>query len=128
MMPTLLAFASLIVTLLSCGLWFRAIRRVDIPEDRRPFVIAWVIAVALGVLALFGAPERLGRIPAIFGLVTSGIFLFTVAISRQKLGDDAIAVGDRIPDFTAVDENGRTFHSGSLSGHLALIKFFRAHW
>lgn len=123
-----LGFASLAVTLVAVFFWFRAIRSVAIPDDRRPFVGAWLLAVALGIAALLGSPGRIGRVPALFGAGTAGVFLFTVAISRQKLGADAIRVGDRIPSFTATDEHGEVFHSESLSGHLVLIKFFRAHW
>lgn len=123
-----LGFASLAVTAVAVFFWFRAIRRVEIPDDRRPFVGAWALAVALGITALLGSPGIIGRAPAIFGLGTAVVFLFTVAISRQKLGVDAIRVGDRIPSFTAIDENGAAFDSESLSGHLVLIKFFRAHW
>ena len=128
MLPTTLGFASLVVAVVSAGLWFRAIRRVDIPEDRTPFIAAWGLAAVLGAAALLGSPNRLGRIPAIFGLGTAGVFSFTVAISRQRLGEDAIRVGDKIPAFSAIDEFGQGFDSGSLSGHLVLIKFFRAHW
>jgi hypothetical protein len=38
----------------------------------------------------------------------------------------AIAVGDTIPHFTALDEYNELFDSLSLSGHLLLVKFFRA--
>ena len=39
-----------------------------------------------------------------------------------------IAVGDKIPDFQALDDNGEAFDSGSLSGGPVLFKFFRGHW
>jgi peroxiredoxin len=51
-----------------------------------------------------------------------------VSISRQQLGDDAIAVGSTIPSFTATDEHGKIFDSQSLAGQPVLIKFFRGHW
>jgi hypothetical protein len=59
-----------------------------------------------------------------------GLFLpFTIAISPQELeAGKVIQVGDKIPHFTALDDQGATFDSTSLSGHLVLVKFFRAHW
>ena len=113
----------------SVALWFRAIRRVAIPENRTAFIIAWIAGGALGVIALaISESGDLSRIPAWFAATTAAILLFTVSISRQKIADNAIRVGDRIPAFTATDEHGELFDSRSFNGHLLLIKFFRAHW
>jgi len=125
---TLMGLAAFTVVATSLGLWIRAFRRVEIPENRSGFAVAWVVGAALGVAALLGEAGALGRIPAWFAVGTSGILLFTVSISRQKVGDDAIRVGGTIPDFTATDEHGETFNSQSLAGRPVLIKFFRAHW
>jgi len=37
-------------------------------------------------------------------------------------------VGDQIPYFTAIDDEGVRFESDALAGTPVLIKFFRAHW
>ena len=41
---------------------------------------------------------------------------------------NAIRIGDTIPAFSALDENGELFESKTLAGKPALIKFFRGHW
>jgi hypothetical protein len=113
----------------SLALWIRAFRRVAIPQNRSAYVLSWVVGGALGILALvLSESGDLSRIPAWFAVSTAAILLFTVSISRQKLGDNAIRVGDKIPAFTATDEYGELFDSRSINGHLLLIKFFRAHW
>ena len=128
MTDAILGFASLGVVAISVGLWIRALKRVEIPENRGFFVAAWVVAAALGVATLVGEPGWTGGIPAAFGIFVSLFFLVTVAIGDQKVGDGAIRVGAPIPDFTATDEHGQKFDSQSLAGHPVLIKFFRGHW
>ena len=124
----LLAFLAACVFLASVAMWARSIKRVEIPDSRSPFVIAWLVAFSLGVVALLGDPGWFGGLLAAIATFGSTFLLFTVAISKQKLGAEAIRVGDTIPGFTALDENDQTFDSQSLAGHPVLIKFFRAHW
>lgn len=113
----------------SFALWMRALRQVAIPNDRTPYIASWVVGGTLGLIALaISESGDLTRIPAWFAISTATIFLFTVAISKQRLGDKAIRVGDRIPRFSATDEYGQRFDSQSVQGSLLLIKFFRAHW
>ena len=113
----------------SFALWIRAFRRVAIPRDRTAYVLSWIVGGVLGIAALaISEPGDLSRFPAWFAVSTAAILLFTVSISRQKLADNAIRVGERIPAFTALDEHGELFDSRSLNDHLLLIKFFRAHW
>ncbi|MDP6979977.1 MAG: hypothetical protein QF570_15445 [Myxococcota bacterium] len=128
MIDLLLGWASLAVFAAAMRLWIANIKRVEIPENRSGFVAAWLAAVGLGVVALAGEPGWLGGIPASLGVFASSFVLFTVTISKQKVGSDAIRVGATIPAFTATDEHGETFDSASLAGHPVLIKFFRAHW
>jgi hypothetical protein len=128
MTDTYLGFASLAVLATSLILWFRAMGRLAIPQNRAGYLASWALAAALGVTALLGGPGWLGGVPAGIGAFASLTFLLLVSISRQKLGNEAIMVGATIPDFTAVDEHGQTFDSQSLAGHPVLIKFFRAHW
>ena len=123
-----LSLVSLVVVALSLGLWIRALKRVEIPENRSGFVAAWVVAAGLGLAALAGQPGWLGALLAGCAVFVSAFFLFTVAIGAQKVGANAIRVGDTIPDFTATNEKGETFDSKSLAGHPVLIKFFRGHW
>ena len=100
---TTLGVLALVVAAATVALWFRQIGQVDIPEDRTTYVIFFLSAAALGIGA-------------------------SVAISRQEVAANAIRVGDSIPVFSALDENGEVFESKTLAGKPALIKFFRGHW
>jgi hypothetical protein len=69
-----------------------------------------------------------GGVTATLAILIGSFFPFTVAISRQEVAANAIRVGDSIPVFSALDENGEVFESKTLAGRPALIKFFRGHW
>jgi len=126
---TKLGIAALALAVGTVMLWFHLARQVNLPDDRTLFVIVFLCAAALGVTAYVKGTSILGAIPPAFAMVI-GLFLpFTIAISPQELeAGKVIQVGDTIPHFTALDDQGATFDSASLNGHLVLIKFFRAHW
>ena len=125
---TKLGFAALVLGLGTAVAWFRTNSAYGIPEDRTLFVLGFALAVALGIGAFVRGTRWYGGIAALVGMLV-GVFLpYTMYISPQQLGPNAIQVGDPIPAFTAVDEFGKAFDSESLQGHLVLIKFFRAHW
>lgn len=107
--------------------WFRMNRDVGIPDNRALFVAVWLIAVALGCVALVKA-GWIGRVAAVPAIAIGLLLLYTVSISEQILPPNAIQVGDTIPAFSAPDEHGELFDSARLRGHPVLIKFFRAHW
>ena len=110
------------------ALWFRQIGQVDIPEDRTTYVIFFLSAPALGIGAFAAGARWFGGVAAALAIIIGSFFPFTVAISRQEVAANAIRVGDSIPVFSALDENGEVFESKTLAGKPALIKFFRAHW
>ena len=121
-------FLALALVLAAGVVWFRAALRVNLPRNRSAYVIAMVAALALAIIALLGDANLGGTIAAGLAAVLSAFFLFTVSISAQKTAADAIAVGDTIPAFTAIDENGEAFDSAVLANNTVLIKFFRGHW
>ena len=125
---TTLGFVALAVAALTLVLWFRQVARVDLPEDRTLFVVSFLTAAALGVGAFVARTRWFGALPAVVAILIGSFLPFTVAISRQEVGPNAIRVGDTIPHFTAPDGRGELFDSESLRGHPVLIKFFRAHW
>lgn len=121
-------FLALALVLAAGVVWFRAALRVNLPRNRSAYVIAMVAALALAIIALLGDANLAVTIAASLAAVLSAFFLFTVSISAQKTATDAIAVGDTIPAFTAIDENGEAFDSAVLANNTVLIKFFRGHW
>jgi hypothetical protein len=128
MTDLVIGFAALAVTATTTGLWFVAIRRVRIPENRSVFVAAWGLGAALGGVALMGVPGWLGGLAACVATIVSLFLLLTLAISPQRVGEDVMRVGGMMPAFSAIDADDQLFDSTQLAGNPALIKFFRGHW
>ena len=122
----MIALLALLLVLSATIAWAVAAYRLTMPDNRTPFIAAWSCGALLGLAALlFGLP---GRGAAITALVLGGLLLFLAAASRQKLAAEAIAVGDTMPAFVGLDQNGDTFDSASVAGTPLLLKFFRGHW
>ena len=128
MNTTALGLLALLLLVGSAAMWFRGALNVAVPENRTVYVTIWFIAAVLGVTSLVAGVGWLGGIAAGISAVVGFLLCTLVGISRQIVGDDAVAVGATIPAFSAPDENGETFDSANLAGHPALIKFFRGHW
>ena len=124
---TTLGFAALAIALITVALWSQQIERVAIPEDRTMFVAAFVAAAVLGLSAFVVGTRWYGGVAAVLALFVGALLPLTVAVSRQD-APKAIAVGDIIPPFQAVDAQGELFDAERLHGHILLVKFFRAHW
>jgi hypothetical protein len=125
---TTLGFVALAVAVLTVALWFRLAHQVMIPEDRTPFVVAFLSAAGLGFAAFVIGTRWFGGIPAVLAIVAGSFLPFTIAISPQQVADNPIRVGDTLPVFTALDDAGKRFRSSELAGSPVLIKFFRGHW
>ncbi len=126
---TKIGIAAMLLAVATAWYWFYLTRQVSLPDDRTLFVVVFLSAAGLGVLAYFKGTSILGGFPPAVAIVI-GLFLpFTMLISPQTVDSGrAISVGDTIPSFTALDASGELFDSRSLNGHLLLIKFFRANW
>ncbi len=128
MSGTILAWIAFGIIVGASTLWFRAMQQVRIPADRTAYLLAWAGGALLGVVAIINEPTGLGLILGPLAVIAGGFFTFTFLISRQVVAENAVSVGDGLPDFSAPDEHGGTFERESLSGHPVLIKFFRGHW
>ena len=128
MSGTVLGVFGLLLVAGSMGLWFRRMRNVQIPVDRRGFVACWVVGAALGIYALNADPGWIGGVLA--GIAAFAGLFFTVLffISPQKVAEDVIRVGESLRDFTAIDEDGNEFAMATTAGKPVLLKFFRGHW
>jgi hypothetical protein len=125
---TILGLVGFVIVVATVALWIRQVDLVALPENRTPFVVAFLTAAGLGIGAFITGTRWFGGVAATFAIILGFFLVFTVAISRQQVVADGIGVGDVIPHFTAIDEHGQFFDSESLHGHIILIKFFRAHW
>jgi len=117
-----------LITLVTIGQWIRAIKNVAVPTNRTAYFIALVIAAGLGIAAFATGTGWIGGISSGLAIFVALFFFFTHFIGPQRAEATAIKVGDALPAFTAVDEQGQTFDTSSLAGHPVLIKFFRGHW
>lgn len=108
--------------------WMRSIREVRTGERRLFVLLVVVLAVGLGVIALASEPGVAGGIAAGLAVAAGALFLLIQALGRQSRAVPAVAVGGRMPDFTAPDAEGRPFRLASLHGRPYLLKFFRGHW
>jgi hypothetical protein len=109
-------------------LWFRQANLVALPQDRTLFVVAFVAAGMLGIATFIVGTRWFGGIPAVGAIIVCAFMTFTIYISPQKVADNPVKVGDVIPQFVALNDDGERFNSGELTGKPTLIKFFRAHW
>ena len=123
-----LGFASLAIALANGAWFFGRMQRVALPQNRIAHEALWAAALALGALALASGAGWLGGAAAALGAAAGGLMLLLRLGSPQAKNVPAVAVGSRILDFTAPDENGALFSSASLAGKPFLLKFFRGHW
>ncbi len=121
-----IGMTSLLVVLGTTGLWFIRCFQVRIPRSTPyPYILSWAIGVILGGIALAQGADGSS---ASWAVGVGATLLFLVFTGAQKVGEDTIKVGDTIPAFSGVDDQGTPFNSSSLAGKRVLIKFFRGHW
>jgi len=123
-----LGFLALVMVVITTVLWFRQANLVAIPEDRTLWVAAFLVAAATGVASFVIGTRWFGGIPAIIAILAGMFLTATIAISKQEVAENPIKIGDTIPYFTAIDDQGDRYTSNALAGTPVLIKFFRAHW
>ncbi len=115
---------ALIVVLGTTTMWFRRAFQIRIPANPYWFARFWGAGLVLGLLALMtGSGSAAGGWAAAFG----GLFLYFLFTGSQK-NQTTLSIGDAMPAFTAVDDDGEVFDSAALAGTPVLLKFFRGHW
>ena len=110
--------------------------------------VAWVnwllFAVGLGVVAVgtaraFRQPERyrgraMGPIFGVLSLAFLGLFLMMTLVGARQLPESAGApkVGEKVPDFTLPDSQGKPVRLYSLleqaPGSWVILIFYRGYW
>ena len=125
---TSLGFIALAIAIGLVLFWFRQVNLVALPQDRTLFVIAFATAAVLGIATFIVGTRWFGGIPAVGAIIVGAFMTGTIYISPQKVADNPVKVGDVIPQFVALNDDGERFNSGDLAGQPTLIKFFRGHW
>jgi hypothetical protein len=125
---TILGSAGGLLELGTALVWFRLLRLVRIPADRRLFYAAHAAAIVLGASGLAAGAGTVGAVLAGIGILGGATFLGLAAQSAQAPGDPAVTVGGRIIDFVLPDHEGHPFDLATLRGRPFLLKFFRGHW
>ncbi len=125
---TILGFVALAIAVGATIIWFRLAEVTAIPEDRTLFVIAFLLGPVLGITSFVIGTRWFGGIAAFLGIFVGSFLTFTVAISKQVVAENPVAVGDTIPHFMSLTGEDERFDSASLQGSPIFIKFFRAHW
>ncbi len=108
--------------------WLHLARRVRLPRDATPYVVANGLGVAGGVVALAAGAGIAGAVAGALAALGGAAFLALFAASGQRAAPPAVSVGGRIIDVVAPADDGRVFDLASLRGHAFLLKFFRGHW
>ena len=128
MLGSILGIVGGLLELALSAVWLWLMRRVRIPADLRPMIVAHAVAVALGVAALALGASVSGQIFAAIAIAGGLVFLALQTQSRQARLTPAVAVGSPIIEFTLPDHEGRPFDLATLRGKPFLLKFFRGHW
>lgn len=120
-----LGLIALALLLVSAAHWFWRAIRVNIPLSFTIYRGLWLAGVLLAGFAWYHNPEDPFAPTA---LALGAVLVYLIFTGRQRTSSHAIAVGDTIPHFSAIDADGLPFDSSSLEGKRILLKFFRGHW
>ena len=120
-----LGLFALALLLGSATRWFWRAMQVNVPESFNLYKSLWITGLVLGGIAYYQNPND-PFAPSAIGI---GLLLvYLIFTGGQRMSSEAIAVGDSLPHFTAVDADDNPFDSISLEGKRVLLKFFRGHW
>jgi O-antigen ligase len=120
-----LGLVGIVILLASAGRWFWRAWKVDIPKTPRVFQALFLLGLICGAISLYlGLDDPFAGWAVGIALV----LIYLTATGAQRVDGDMIEVGDKIPAFSAQDDDGNTFDMESLAGRRVLLKFFRGHW
>lgn len=136
----LAGFLLCVVAFLSYPLFFAGFAATrDVPWVNWLLFAAGLAMLAVGIARAFRQPERyrgkvLGPILGVLSLAVLGFFVFMTMVSARQLPPAAGApkVGERAPDFTLPDAQGRPVRLydrlGQSDSTWVLLIFYRGYW
>jgi len=124
----ILAIASLLFVLATWTRWLKTALRQAVPDRLVGFALSMTAGLGLAIAAFFSEPGVIGGSLAAVAAFMSLFWLLATAAGKQKTGAPKAIVGQPLPAYTALNEDGSSFDSQSLVGAPYLLKFFRGHW
>jgi peroxiredoxin len=108
--------------------WMQLTYRAQLPANATAYVVACAVGAAFGVGAFVLGTGVVGGVAGVLSILGGLAFLALFSASGQRRQPPAVEVGGPILDFTATDDDDRSFDLASLRGRPFLLKFFRGHW
>ena len=108
-LPTLLlGIAAFLIVRANRLIYDRKVRRLEVP--RRPFgqQLIMVAGIAVAGVAFSQGGDLVGLVLATLAVLGGAKFIITTLTSRLPTKSLPLAVGQPAPDFTAIDQTGRT--------------------
>ena len=131
MRATPLAVVSLLLAVAAPVAYILLIRVPTVRNHPGAYVAAFTVALALAVLALVRGCGR--RWPAWIALGVSALLLaggtwFDLVVARVPMTPTVLRVGERPPDFTLPDAEGRPVSLAQFRGKPVVLVFYRGYW
>jgi cytochrome oxidase Cu insertion factor (SCO1/SenC/PrrC family) len=129
---TRLAALSVVVAIGALAAYVLLLRVAVVRNHPEGYVVAFAVATALAALAVARAQAR--RRPAWLVLGFSSLLLvagawFNFVVAQVPVSPTALRVGERPPDFTLPDANGRPVSLAEYRGKKPVVLvFYRGYW
>ena len=127
-MSLILSAVGLTVVILNWAVWFKKAQSQAVPSSVMGFVLAMICGLALAGSAFAFQTSLLSIVIGTIALVLGVFWLASAAFGGQKTDAPKMIVGQPLPAFSALNEDGSTFHTSEMDGSPYLLKFFRGHW
>lgn len=127
MVGTIAVVAGFLGLALTLSVWFWTAAKIQVTSDRKRLVGALLLSILASGAGLWMGTPLLLKLVGWGTIVTAAIFIGLQPFSKQVQKEPAIAVGDKMLTFTALDDQGKPFDTASLQSAY-MLKFFRGHW
>ena len=127
-MSLTLSAVGLCVLIAAWTLWFKKAFRQALPRNLLGFAVSMFLGLGLVASSFFFEVTFLSGLIALPALALGLFWFASAALGGQKTNVPKIAVGQPLPEFSALNEDASMFRSGEMEGSPYLLKFFRGHW
>ena len=127
-MSLTLSAVGLCVLIVAWTLWFKKAFRQALPRNLLGFAVSMSLGLGFVASSFFFEVTLLSGLIALPGLALGLFWFASAALGGQKANVPKIAVGQPLPEISALNEDGSMFRNGEMEGSPYLLKFFRGHW